>query len=232
MSEIYANNARATLAQDIGTSDTSVAVETGHTLPALAVGDWFRLTLFQWEFYEGGVREFGHEVVKVTSSGSDTLTIERAIEGAALSHASGTSAELRPTAGTVDAVRADAKAYTDTHSSRTDNPHAVTAAQVGADPEGSADAAETAAKSYTDTHEAKTETHGAPAGERIAHTGDLGSAAAQDDTRYAHRTNNLSDLDSAATARNNLGGNAAGARTVSTAEPSGGSDGDIWYGVD
>ena len=81
-------------------------------------------------------------------------------------------------------------------------------------------------------HATETETHGAPAGERIAHTGDLGSAAAQDDTRYAHRSNNLSDLGSAGTARNNLGGNAAGDRTVSTAEPSGGSDGDIWYEVD
>jgi hypothetical protein len=33
----------------------------------------------------------------------------------------------------------------------------------------------------------------------------LGSAAVQNDSRYAHRANNLSDLDSAATARTNLG---------------------------
>jgi len=32
----------------------------------------------------------------------------------------------------------------------------------------------------------------------------LGSAAVEDDTRYAHRSNNLSDLDSASTARSNL----------------------------
>ena len=90
-----------------------------------------------------------------------------------------------------------------------------------------------------DDHKAKTGgVHGIPEGERALHTadipgdGDLGTAAAQDDTRYAHRMNNLSDLSSVATARNNLGGNAAGDRTVSTAEPSGGSDGDIWYEVD
>ena len=125
MSEIYANNARATLAEDIGTSDTTVMIQPDHTLPALAEGDWFRLTLFQWEFYEGGVREFRHEVVKVTGFASDTLTIERAIEGAALSHESGTSAELRPTAGTVDAVRADATSYTDTHEAKTGGIHGI-----------------------------------------------------------------------------------------------------------
>ena len=42
-------------------------------------------------------------------------------------------------------------------------------------------------------------------------------------------SNNLSDVASAATSRNNLGGNAAGARTISQAAPSGGSSGDVWY---
>ena len=90
-----------------------------------------------------------------------------------------------------------------------------------------------------DDHKARTEgVHGIPLGERILHTadipgdGDLGTAALQDDTRYAHRSNNLSDIDSAATTRNNLGGNAAGDRTVSTEQPDVGSDGDIWYEVD
>ena len=58
-------------------------------------------------------------------------------------------------------------------------------------------------------------------------------------------SNNLSDIGAAATARANLdleigtdvqafisataGTNANGTRTVSTSDPSGGSDGDIWY---
>lgn len=43
------------------------------------------------------------------------------------------------------------------------------------------------------------------------------------------KANNLSDVADANTARNNL--QAAKAATVSTADPSGGSTGDVWYKV-
>lgn len=244
MGEMYANNAAGKLASAITDADTTLALESGHNLPALGTDEWFRLTLYRWEFWAEGVREYDHEVVKVTDVSGDTLTVERALEGTAQAFDAGTNVEMRPTAQAFDKIREDASiqaaaaetnanSYTDAHSTRTDNPHAVTAAQVGADPEGSADTAETNANNYTDTHADETGgIHGAPTGERLAHTGDLGSAAAQDDTRYAHRSNNLSDVANAATARNNLGGNATGDRTVSTAEPSGGSNGDIWYEVE
>lgn len=49
------------------------------------------------------------------------------------------------------------------------------------------------------------------------------------DTRYLNATSNLSDLSNSTTARTNLGGNAAGARTISTSAASGGASGDIWY---
>lgn len=232
MAEVYVNNAAGKLASAVTNADTTLSLQAGHNLPVISGSEWFRLTLYRWEFYAEGIREWDHEVVKVTGVSGDTLTVTRALEGAAQSFDAGTNVEVRPTAGTINGVITEAENYTDAHSGRTDNPHGVTAAQAGADPEGSGDAAETAANSYTDSHASDTETHGAPTGERLVHTGDLGTAAEQDDTRYAHRSNNLSDLSNHSTARNNLGGNAAGARTVSTAEPSGGSNGDIWYEVD
>lgn len=92
----------------------------------------------------------------------------------------------------------------------------------------------------------------------------LGSAATEADTKYAHRSNNLSDLGDASTARSNLGleigseaDHTSGAAnkvattehleaaidefggtvvgrdlTISTSDPSGGSDGDIWLKVE
>jgi len=46
---------------------------------------------------------------------------------------------------------------------------------------------------------------------------DLGSAAYEDDTRYAHRSNNLSDLDDASAGRDNLGLGSASERDTGTA---------------
>ncbi len=53
----------------------------------------------------------------------------------------------------------------------------------------------------------------------------------QADARYLLESNNLSDLTNDATARNNLGlgSNAERDLTISTAAPSGGSNGDVWF---
>ena len=75
----------------------------------------------------------------------------------------------------------------DTHSGRTDNPHQVTAAQVGADADGDADQA-------VNDHEAKTDPH----------------------TQYAERSENLADLDSASSARSNLGLGSAAEKDTGT----------------
>ncbi|WP_018865130.1 hypothetical protein [Thioalkalivibrio sp. ARh3] len=173
MGEIYANNAAGKLATAITDADTTLELEPGHNLPSLGAEEWFRLTLYRWEFFAEGIREFDHEVVRVTGVSGDTLTVERALEGGAQEFDAGTNAELRPTAKTFEKIREDAASELSGHSTRTDNPHGVTAEQAGADPEGSAAAAESAANTYTDSHASETSTHGAPAYARLVHSSSL-----------------------------------------------------------
>lgn len=107
MAEIYANNVRGKLAQPILAVDTSITLQSGHNF--LDPGsNWYRATLFRWEFTSEGIREFDHEVVKVTALAGDVLTVERELEGVALAFDPDTPIELRMTAGTAAAIESRA----------------------------------------------------------------------------------------------------------------------------
>ena len=173
MGEIYANNAAGKLATAITDTDTTLDLEPEHNLPALGTDEWFRLTLYRWEFWGEGVREYDHEVVKVTDVSGDTLTVERALEGTAQAFEAGTNAELRPTAQAFDKIREDASSE--------------------------ASAAETAANGYTDDHAAKTGgAHGVPIGEEVEWQSQAQSRAdAAETAAKAHADSALSDHESA-----------------------------------
>lgn len=102
MAEIYANNVKGKLASDIQDDDTSLPLESGHTFPDPG-DDWYRATLYRWEFASDGINEYDHEVVKVTDLDGDTLTVEREFEGdTPRAFEAGTPVELRLTAGTLE----------------------------------------------------------------------------------------------------------------------------------
>lgn len=106
--QLFANNARSTLASGINASVTELTVATGEgaLFPAVTGGDWFLATL---ALRPVGVTETAWEVVKVTGVSDDTFTVERAQEGTtALSWASGTLIELRATAGTLEGLQTPA----------------------------------------------------------------------------------------------------------------------------
>lgn len=103
--QLFANNARSTLAAGINNSVTSLTVSTGEgaLFPSPTGGDWFLATL---ALRPVGVTETAWEIVKVTARSGDALTIVRAQEGTtALSWSSGTLIELRATAGTLEALQ-------------------------------------------------------------------------------------------------------------------------------
>ncbi|MGM0858662.1 MAG: hypothetical protein ACQEW0_16515 [Pseudomonadota bacterium] len=121
MAEIYANNIRGKLADPILAADTSITLEPGHNFPDPG-SNWYRATLYRWEFNPEGVREFDHEVVKVTARAGDVLTVERALEGTALDYDPDTPIELRMTAGTASDIEGRASQALDDHEAKTD-PH-------------------------------------------------------------------------------------------------------------
>ncbi|WP_339886469.1 hypothetical protein [Vreelandella maris] len=112
MPEIYANNARGKLASPVTAGDQSLPLEAGHSFPDPG-GDWYRATLYRWEFTSDGIREFDHEIVKVTALSSNALTVERSQEGTTASaYDPGTPVELRMTAGSLAEKPADTLAVT------------------------------------------------------------------------------------------------------------------------
>mgnify|MGYP003648622240 FL=1 len=107
MAEIYANNVRGKLAEPVLAADTRLTLQPGHNF--IDPGShWYRATLFRWEFTSEGIREFDHEVVKVTALAGDSLTVERELEGTAHAYDPDTPIELRMTAGTASDIEARA----------------------------------------------------------------------------------------------------------------------------
>ena len=99
MSVLFANGVRTSLTASVGTGDTSIAVGAATGMPAAGGGDYFMLRLTS-------VNTMAYEIVKVTAISGTTLTVVRAQEGTtALAFVSGDRAELRLTAGTLDAIR-------------------------------------------------------------------------------------------------------------------------------
>lgn len=210
----FTNNASATLATSLTNTATSISLTSGQGsyFPALTGGDWFYATLVN--------ASNNLEIVKVTARASDLLTVVRGAEGTtALAWSAGDKCELRPTAAGFNDIYTAATAYTDTASASTNstisthisNPTAAHAATAISNTPAGGIAATTvqAAINELDTEKAdKTTAITGSAG--ITATGTLGSGISVSPTS---------------------GYNGYGARTVSTAAPTGGSDGDIWYKV-
>lgn len=205
------NNASGVLASSITTASTSITLTTGQgsLFPSIAPGDFFFATLVD--------SSNNYEIVKVTARASDVLTVVRAQDNtAARAFIGGDRFELRPVAATFAALLQDAKDYTDTSAGGLINAHiadptdAHMASAVGFTPTGSIAAVNVqAALAELDTEKlpATTTITGASG---ITATGALGAGTTISPT---------------------AGYNGHGVRTVSSAAPSGGSDGDIWYQV-
>ncbi|SDI27868.1 hypothetical protein SAMN04487867_10462 [Vreelandella titanicae] len=131
MAEIYANNVRGKLAEPALAADTSLTLQPGHNFIDPG-SNWYRATLFRWEFTSEGIREFDHEVVKVTALVGDTLTVERELEGTARAFDPDTPIELRMTAGTASDIEARAGQALMDHG-EAENPHGQYVPRAGAD---------------------------------------------------------------------------------------------------
>ena len=102
MIQIFANNATATLAAAIASTDTTLALATGQgtRFPSPSNGDYAVLTLTQF-----GSAETSWEEVYLTARSVDTLTVTRGREGStAAAWAAGDKVELRITAGFLNNV--------------------------------------------------------------------------------------------------------------------------------
>lgn len=98
MTQLFTNNASATLSVQAEIVDTTLTLQTneGQLFPAPTGGDFCRVTL---EDTVGNV-----EIVECTAKASDVLTVVRARESTtAKVFPTGSKVELRPTAGTQDA---------------------------------------------------------------------------------------------------------------------------------
>ena len=102
MTQVFKNNAFASLAAELSAAGTLATLATGQgaRFPAPSGGDHFLATLI---LLDGNGAETAWEVVKCTSRATDGLTIERAQEGTtARIWPVGSRLEMRVTAGTLD----------------------------------------------------------------------------------------------------------------------------------
>ena len=102
MTQVFKNNAFASLAAELSAAGTLATLATGQgaRFPAPSGGDHFLATFI---LLDGNGAETAWEVVKCTSRATDGLTIERAQEGTtARIWPVGSRLEMRVTAGTLD----------------------------------------------------------------------------------------------------------------------------------
>ena len=102
MTQVFKNNAYASLAAELSAAGTLATLATGQgsRFPAPTGGDHFLATLI---LLDGNGAETAWEIVKCTVRATDGLTIERAQEGTtARIWPVGSRIELRTTAGTLD----------------------------------------------------------------------------------------------------------------------------------
>lgn len=110
MTQLFKNNASGSLASSIGTTDTLLALATGHgaRFPTPTGGDHFQLTLVGLDV---NGNESTWEIVRCTARSNDSLTVVRAQEGtSALAWPAGARVELRVTAETLDSFTDTAQA--------------------------------------------------------------------------------------------------------------------------
>lgn len=121
--QLFQNNAASSLSSGITAAATTINITAGDgaKFPSTAGGNTFKCTLFK----RSGNAEVNHEIVKVTNRATDAFTVVRAQDGTtARDFLAGDPIELRFT-------KADAE-FAETHAANTSNPHATTAAQIGA----------------------------------------------------------------------------------------------------
>lgn len=125
MTQVFKNNAYASLAAELSASGTLATLATGQgaRFPAPTGGDFFLATLI---LLDGNGAETAWEIVKCTARATDGLTIGRAQEGTtARIWPAGTRIELRTTAGTLDS-------FTDTTQAAAAAPVKSVAGKTGA----------------------------------------------------------------------------------------------------
>jgi len=107
MAVVFSNNAKTTLASNVSTSTTSIAVVDGSVFPALSGSDYTYVT---FEDGSGNV-----EIVKVTARSGNTLTVVRAQDNtSARAFSAGDKCELRLTAAGLNEVASQADTDTNT----------------------------------------------------------------------------------------------------------------------
>jgi len=228
MPAVFSNNASAPLAASITASATTITVTTaqGALFPAVAAGSFYYATLVD--------SSNNIEVVKVTARSGDVMTVVRAQEGTtARAYAAADKIEIRVTAaGLNNMAQLDAtQTFT---GSNTFSGGGAFAGSFSGSPTFTGNPTFSGNPAFTGVPTAPTAAPGTST-TQIATTafvqnvaGSLGTLS----TQNANAVNITGGTIAGATINGNtVGSNSRGARTVSTAAPSGGSDGDVWYRV-